>query len=297
MSLNVVGTVTKLATRGLLVAKKFAPEILTAAGIVGGVAASVMGAKATLKLKGTTEETGLDIHAVKTHRDKTSIEEYSTPNYQRDLAIVYTNHVKGVVRLYAVPVALGAASIAAILCAHGILRSRNAALIAAYNALNIVYEKYRGRVRSEYGEEVDTRFVREVETEIFENSPANVKSLKKIDGKYETRVWEGNSRYFDQFNAHYRNNADTNLFFLKIQQTALNDQLKARGHLFLNEVYDALGFERTREGSLLGWLYGSDNMGYVDFGLSGPHAADFIEGKQPGVLLTFNVDGLIHDKI
>ena len=52
--------------------------------------------------------------------------------------------------------------------------------------------------------------------------------------------------------------------FLENQRRWFNDRLGVRGHFFLNEVYDNLGVERTRQGAVAGWLFGDsiefDNM-------------------------------------
>jgi len=84
-------------------------------------------------------------------------------------------------------------------------------------------------------------------------------------------------------------------------QSYMNDKLHARGHLFLNEVYDALGMDRSKAGNVVGWVVrkeGGDN--YVDFGQynsDNPRARDFVNGRVPAILLDFNVDGPILDLI
>lgn len=62
-------------------------------------------------------------------------------------------------------------------------------------------------------------------------------------------------RIFDQTNAYWSPQTVYNELFLKAQQNYFQDRLRVRGHLFLNEVYDALGMHRTSEGALLGWVY------------------------------------------
>jgi hypothetical protein len=58
---------------------------------------------------------------------------------------------------------------------------------------------------------------------------------------------------------------NVNYFFLKCQQNYANDMLKARGHMFLNEVYDMLGMLRSEAGAvLLAYGRGDD---YVNFGV------------------------------
>lgn len=92
--------------------------------------------------------------------------------------------------------------------------------------------------------------------------------------------------------------------FLKCQQQYANEKLKAQGHLFLNEVYDMLGIPRSKAGAVVGWIYDRNNPekysdGYVDFGLySGTESnRRFVNGQEYNILLDFNVDGVIYDKI
>ena len=91
--------------------------------------------------------------------------------------------------------------------------------------------------------------------------------------------------------------------FLKDQQRYANDRLKTKGCLFLNEVYDMLGIPRTKAGAIVGWIFdekhpNGDN--FVDFGIYDIHndkKRDFVNGYERTILLDFNVDGVIYDKI
>jgi hypothetical protein len=57
--------------------------------------------------------------------------------------------------------------------------------------------------------------------------------------------------------------------------------------LFLNDVYDMLGFKRTSNGQLVGWLKGDGN--FVDFSMA--------QVSLEATLLDFNVDGVIYEQI
>ena len=85
-----------------------------------------------------------------------------------------------------------------------------------------------------------------------------------------------------------------------LQQTFFNDLLLSRGHLFLNEVYDQIGIDRTKAGQVVGWVVSKDGDNFVDFGLfdgSTQEKRMFVNGHENSVLLDFNVDGVIYDKI
>lgn len=105
------------------------------------------------------------------------------------------------------------------------------------------------------------------------------------------------SRVFDDSNFNFQKTNEMNHIFLQVQERYFNHRLQALGHLFLNEIYAALGFEHSRSGSILGWIYKSEGMGYVDFGLDSDQNKAFVEGSKAEAILTFNVDGIIFDKI
>ena len=98
------------------------------------------------------------------------------------------------------------------------------------------------------------------------------------------------ARYFAPDCPGWTNDRDYNMTYLKSQQTYVNELLKSRGHLFLNEVYDRLGLPRTKDGCVVGWVLGS----YVDFGLDNERNKD---PEQRYQILDFNVDGWILDRI
>ena len=90
-----------------------------------------------------------------------------------------------------------------------------------------------------------------------------------------------------------------NIFFLKAQQELANHMLMAKGFLFLNDVYEMLGIEKSLAGQAVGWVYDrhADDHGdnYVDFGIQEVYRK---RSNDPGdyekvFLLDFNVDGSI----
>jgi hypothetical protein len=110
------------------------------------------------------------------------------------------------------------------------------------------------------------------------------------------------ARIFDEYNPNWSKSPEENRYFLQCAQSMFNDQLKAKGHVFLNDVYETLGFDKTPAGQVVGWVYNSDNGdNFIDFGIfdtaSNPVRTRFINSEQPSVLLDFNVDGVMYDLI
>lgn len=110
--------------------------------------------------------------------------------------------------------------------------------------------------------------------------------------KPDTSVY---AKWFNDGCTGWIKNPEYNLMFLRMQERYANDFLKAKGHLFLNEVYDILGIPRTSAGAVVGWIY--DENSVVDFGLTDKCNQDFVNGCSFDVLLNFNVQGNILDKI
>ena len=111
------------------------------------------------------------------------------------------------------------------------------------------------------------------------------------------------SRIFDEYNPNWVKSAEYNFMFLRQRQQWANDLLTSRGYLFLNEVYDMLGFDPCTEGQVVGWTYDAkdENLdNYVDFGMLDmrkERTRDFIQGSERSVLLDFNHQGYILDKV
>jgi hypothetical protein len=96
---------------------------------------------------------------------------------------------------------------------------------------------------------------------------------------------------------------ELNKVFLLQQQQYANDLLKAKGHVFLNEVHDMLGVARTAAGCVVGWIYDEEcpnGDNYIDFGIFNVHREAnrrFVNGWENTILLDPNVDGNIQHLI
>lgn len=110
------------------------------------------------------------------------------------------------------------------------------------------------------------------------------------------------ARFFDEGCPNWSKDPEWNLMFLKQQELYANEMLKRNGFLFLNEVYDMLGFPRTKTGQIVGWIYDEENPigdNRVDFGIykTLPGNRNFVNGIERNILLDFNVDGDIFTKM
>ena len=106
--------------------------------------------------------------------------------------------------------------------------------------------------------------------------------------------------YFDKTSRSYESNRDFNMMFLRAQQNYANDLLRARGHLFLNEVYDMLDLPRTTAGQIVGWTFDPKNPesdGYVDFRILEVVKESEDGTYEPAIIIDPNVDGDILSKL
>ena len=293
--------VTQRVGRQILTISKNSPTILFAGGVVGVVATTVMASRATLHLEETLEETQKNLEIAKSLRnDPKHADEYSDKDYQHDLTVLYTRAVVDVVKLYGPAFLVGAASIAMLTKSHNILMKRNTSLIAAYATLDRAFTEYRKRVIDDQGPDKDLEYRYPSEKAIVEKIDDKGKAKNAEVVRVAGREVSGYARFFDQLCPDWQTQAEYNLYFLRCRQNYLNDMLRARGHVFLNEVYDSIGIARTKEGAVVGWVLNSDGDNYIDFGLydgTNPGARDFVNGREGAILLDFNVDGIIYDKI
>ena len=119
--------------------------------------------------------------------------------------------------------------------------------------------------------------------------------------KTESGSYSQYARFFDETSPYWTKDSEYNVFYLLAQQNYANEKLKAHGHLFLNDVYEMLGIPKSKAGQVVGWIYDKKNPfadSYVDFGIyKTDKNAKFVNGFEKTILLDFNVDGAIIDKI
>ena len=298
--------------------QKHSPEILVVAGVIGTVVGAIMACKATTKVNSILESASSDIDAIHDCMENKSLtEDYSEEDGKKELMAVYAQTAVKFVKLYAPSVLIGALSITSILASNNMLRKRNVALAAAYATIDEGFKKYRNRVIERFGEQVDrelkynlkvkkfkekevdpeTGKEKKVEKTAFVVNPSDISDYARFFEKY-TVDEDGNSIV----NPHWDENNEYNLMFLKAQENYANDLLRAKKKLFLNEVYEMLGLPRTKAGQIVGWVYDPDNPkadSYVDFGIYSDNLSysDYVNGFDPAILLDFNVDGNIWEKM
>jgi hypothetical protein len=283
--------VSRTMSRQILKTQKNSPTILFVAGVTGVVTATVLACRATLHVDNVLRDAELNREDAKKIRDGGNTQA-SEETYVENLRHIKVTTSVAIVKAYAPSVGLTILSIAALTKSHNILTTRNAALTATVAGLERAFAEYQKRVVEEVGEdrELEIRYGAEEVTKTIEdkNGPKKVKAL----APGPKAGYSPYARFFDETNVNWNGVAgEYNVMFITLQQNWANDKLHARGHLFLNEVYEELGLSHTQAGSQMGWIlgHGDDFVDFGHFDSDNPRAREFVNGQEPAILLDFNV--------
>lgn len=302
MSNNIKNKITRTFHKTGLKIKKHSPEILVVAGIAGVITSTVMACKATPKATQIIEDAKKDIDTYHELVEKPETKDkYTEDDLKNDVKIVYAQTSVKLIKTYAPAVILGTVSIASILASHNILRKRNVALAAAYATVDKSFKDYRGRVIERFGEAMDKELKYNIKAKEIEEIVIDENGNEKVEKKMVEAIDPNDiSEYavvYDDGCLGWTKDPEANKTFLKLQQTVANKRLQEQGYLFLNDVYDMLGINRTKAGFIVGWIYDEKHPigdNFVDFGIfniDNPATRRFINGDERNILLDFNIDG------
>jgi len=297
--------VVKVTAKVMPKLRKASPEILLGAGILSIGAGAVLACKATLEVKNA-----IDANLDEVERWK---EEPPEPLNGKDSleTMIKKQHLKCVADVcvkYAFPALLMGTGITCIVVSHNIQAKRLVAAVASLDALQLSFEQYRKNVIADQGPSADLRYLtgdQVVKAEFYEEGEdGKVKKVKK-----EVKVRKGCSdpyvKLFDECNStEWRKNRGFNIDFIQCQEAFFNRKLRLEGHVFLNEVYEALGFGYDPIGQFTGWILGGEGDDQIVFEVEETYDWEELEiakeekrNPEPSFWITFNVDGEIWDKI
>jgi hypothetical protein len=212
--------------------KKHSPAIFTGAGIVG------LGATAYLAYKS---------------RDKVEavVEEIERKN-DLDIPINKMEVAKDIAEAIYQPVVVGVASVTCILLAQKIQNNRIKTLVGALaveQARNVYFEK---KYRKQHGDEEYERFVTPTEEEEYVEIDKKGKekvTVKEVKSDIDKTI----GQWFSESDEYVSDDHSYNVAFIDSVNDRLQTIMFQRGTLLLNEVREALGFDRIKAGALLGW--------------------------------------------
>jgi Family of unknown function (DUF6353) len=265
--------------------KKNGPGMLTTVGVAGFIASTALTIRATTKAVDVLPAISDKVKAAK---EAEITDGFTEHDKMREVVTVYGQSIATLAKIYAPALLTGSVSIVCVVSAHGMMKHRQASLLAAYAALDAGFRAYRGRIAEEFGSDKELELYRAVRTRTIEDDEGLPCEI------VDDRLPSPYAKFFDEYSTHWTKTPEYNLMFLRSTQDWANDRMHAYGFIFLNEVYEALGLPRTQAGQVVGWRKDGDGDGFVDFGLYNlpdENGRAFVNGVEGVVLLDFNVDG------
>lgn len=312
---------TQMLSKTAFKLKKASPTIMVVGAAIGGVTATVLACKATLKAQDILAEHKDSVEKIHEAKDKVDTgeiqlsegETYTEKDMKDDITKQYLKTGLKLAKVYAPAVGLGAASLGCMFGSHHIMSKRNATLTAAYIALEQTYNSYKNRVTDRFGERVQHELEQNIKAVEVESKKVDENGVEEVIKEYKDVAEQADdlwSLIFDETVDTWQRDADLNRNYLLLMESAANKRLRTQGHLFLNEVLSMIGTHggqslRTPTGQIVGWIYDPNDTSlhnHVDFGITNyvPNNEalnNFIRGEERSVKLNFNCDGVIIDKI
>lgn len=306
MPVNIASAKT-LAVKGYMKLRKISPELALAGGIACGIGAVVAGCLCAKHVTKAVEDCHKDLDDIQKKVKEAEANNWPVP-LEKDIKQMswkaYNRMVWKIARALAPAIGLEIASIALFLLSHGVLKQRYLNTTAAYAALQEAFMGYRERVAEVIGEDAEKVLLAGGKVEKGIMVEGEDGTATKASGNNLVVKDHKKSPYEFDFNRQtapltWSANPDYSEAFLKNTQNYFNDMLQARGHVFLNEVLDALGLARTPAGAVCGWYKGAGDD-FIDFGYLDSFIRDYNLDNdlcRKNIHLNFNVDGQIWDMI
>jgi hypothetical protein len=211
---------------------KHSPAIFTTVGVVGLGATAYLAYKSRDKVEAVVE----------------NIEEKREAGEEINKLEV----IKDFVNATYLPISVGVLSVGSILMSHQIQRKRILTLsgvLAAEQARNIYFEK---KYKKQHGEEAFNQFI--VPTDEVEHVEVGKNGKEKITvEKVKKDIDHSIGQWYDESSEYTSDDHHYNIAYIDSVNERMQTLMFQRGSLLLNEVREALGFERIRSGALLGW--------------------------------------------
>lgn len=287
--------------------KIHSPQILLGTGLTLGATTVVLACIGTTKAGAILDKHKEEMDNIEKAKEVAKEGEYTEKDIKNDRLIVFKNTSIGMAKLYWPAALTGILSVTCILAAHHILSARYGAATAALTLTQGMFSKYRERVVNDQGVEKDREYLygskivkKAIEEKVIDPETGKEKTVK-LDAEYidlDVDLCTGAVRIFGEYNSdgsrnyEWDPNVDICLSQLRARQQWLNDLLKVKGFIFLNEAFVECGLNETQAGQVLGWKY--EEGKYIDFGLgdySDPQVRRFINGRSDCLILHFNIDG------
>ena len=260
---------TGLLSRTKFFVVKNAPQLLTALGIACYGASVYTAIKGSKKYEDRIADDVARLKELKQIVNNGGLDDIPVKETRKEM-LKTTLHIAGTtLKTYGVSLIFFTGGTTCILSANNIMHKRQAALAAAYSALNNSFAKYRERVAQKYGDD-EERAIRQG-AEIIEDKKTGEKIYKQI----EEPIYDWGVMYDETCLTWNKDQSlSVQAAYLDYIRSSLQQKLESEGHLFLIDVYKQLGVnlltldDKKLQGSrVVGWLYSPDHPSYIDFGI------------------------------
>lgn len=268
------------------VLKKRAPEILTGISMVTGVGATVVACKETTTVDAVVEPyQDIILEARESGDTKALMKAYASAG------LAVTKHYLPAIALQTVSLGTNYGSLKES-------KKNYAEIGAAYLSLGTAFSKYRERTKELVGEEKEEMLNAGIKEILVDDVYVDDNGKKKKSKRKEQVMADPGpfNWLFDETNVNFDKNPEINFFFLKKNQTMMNNYLQRDKVVMFNEVLNKLGVDKKDmppEGQLWGWYIDDDHPNtYIDFGIfdmENPDKRRFAMGQENCIWLTFNL--------
>lgn len=297
---------------------KHSPEILMVAGVAAIIGGVVTACRSTLKVEETIDKHKERLDEIKEVPSQVNpVDDIDNPLevQKKDIAKLYLNTGFEFIKLYAIPLGLTTGGILALLTASRQYKKRYLGAVAAYNGVAEAFKQYRQRVIEDKGAEKDREYLYGKGTKkTIEKKTVNDKGDEIYSKGQAVIIENGEPVILSDYAQFFANGISTqwdsneyyNRTFINGKMKWWNNIFRDRGHVFLNEVLDDLGFPMTDSGAVIGWIRDPrDGVDAVDEIIFDIHEVWLPEkdaaGKdiyEPAYYIDFpNLSGIIFDKL
>lgn len=211
---------------------KHSPIILTSVGVVGLGATAVLAYRSRHKVEYIVDD----------------IEEAR----ELEKPIDKVHVAKALAEALYLPITVGAVSVGCIVMSYRIQNNRIATLVTALAAQQAHNMYIENKFKKKYGQEEYNKFMvptEETEIEGINSKGKPTMTVKEVKKEIDQTI----GQWYDESSEYASDDHSYNVAMIDSVNDHLNLILFQRGHLLLNEVREALGFQRIRAGALLGW--------------------------------------------
>ena len=300
--------------------EQYGPTAMIIGGVILMVGGAVVAAIETPKAEEIVTVGKKEIDEIRdalNHPEKRA-DDYTEKDAKRDMTKAYFRTVGKLALNYAPAIIAEVAGGSLVLGGTKVINNRLAITGAALSTALSEFDEYRKNTIEKFGDDgkkIDGELryglkTGEIKEKVVDENGKEKTVKKKVAYLDENFGEDGYRRVFDCRNTYWDHHPDYALMFLSAKQNLFNDQLRAKGFVFLNDVLKELGFEPTKQGQIVGWVYDPNNDrgdNYIDFDVLPVRIREF-NGKEYvenlecperncGFALNFNVDGSILDRV